>query len=172
MKTSRSYSLVCLVAVSLLSMVSSYAQEKHLLDTVKSKEGLRSNGGLGPMPYHYISSQDNIVMPAPDVAKMTRYADTPVSYAIGLPEISLPIHTIQSRSLNLPVTLTYDASGIKPGEISGIAGLGWSCLLAHKRCWNNYRTDAYRGAKTAPPFTITTSTELLSKYLWSLFLKK
>ena len=126
MKTSRSYSLVCLVAVSLLSMVSSYAQEKHLLDTVKSKEGLRSNGGLGPMPYHYISSQDNIVMPAPDVAKMTRYTDTPVSYAIGLPEISIPIHTIQSRSLSLPVTLTYDASGIKPGEISGIAGLGWS----------------------------------------------
>lgn len=126
MKSSRSYSLVCLVAVSLLSIVSSYAQEKHLPDTVKSKEGLRSNGGLGPMPYHYISSQDNIVMPAPDVAKMTRYADTPVSYAIGLPEISIPIHTIQSRSLNLPITLTYDASGIKPGEISGIAGLGWS----------------------------------------------
>lgn len=104
----------------------SLSQDKHTLDTAKIAEVLRSNGGLGSMPYHYMSSLDNIVMSAPDAARMTRYADTPVSYALGLPEISIPIHTVQSRSLCLPITLTYDASGVKPSEISGVVGLGWS----------------------------------------------
>lgn len=66
---------------------------------------------------------------SPEAAKMTRYADTPVSYAYGQAEIGIPIYTVKGRQLSLPITLGYDSSGIKPDEVSGIVGLGW-CLQA------------------------------------------
>lgn len=127
MKSRRPLSAVIFLASLFLSIPTpSFSQDKQVKDTTKTGDVPRTRGGLGSMPYHYMSSLDNIVMSAPDAAKMTRYADTPVSYALGLPEISIPIYTVQSRTLCLPITLTYDASGVKPGEISGVVGLGWS----------------------------------------------
>lgn len=127
MKSRRPLSAVIFLASLFLSIPTpSISQDKQVKDTTKTGDVPRTGGGLGSMPYHYMSSLDNIVMSAPDAAKMTRYADTPVSYALGLPEISIPIYTVQSRTLCLPITLTYDASGVKPSEISGVVGLGWS----------------------------------------------
>ena len=94
-------------------------------DTSKIPGALRS-GVLGPFQFEYISWQDNLTTASPEAAKMTRYADTPASNAFGQVDITLPIYTIQTRSLSLPIFLSYDCSGIRPDEISGVVGLGWS----------------------------------------------
>ena len=115
---------LCLLTVP--AFAQDQKEETSQKDTTKIPDPIRSGGYFGPYQFNYISAQDNILGASPEAAKATRYADTPVSYAYGLAEIGIPIYTVQSRQLSLPITLIYDSSGIKPEEISGIVGLGWS----------------------------------------------
>ena len=119
---------VSIVSFLLLLQLPVPAQDKQPLDTAKTKEKTRDVNPFNPDQYHYVSWQDNMMGASPEAAKMTKYADTPVSNAYGQAEIGIPIYTIQGRSLQLPISLSYDSSGIKPEEISGIVGLGWSLL--------------------------------------------
>lgn len=76
--------------------------------------------GKGP------SFTENIIPPSPNAAQAARYADCPVSYCLGLPDISIPIYTARGRELSLPVTLSYHAGGIRVDDVAGVAGLGWN----------------------------------------------
>ena len=117
---------ISIVSFLLLLQLPVPAQDKQQPDTVKTKEKTRDVNPFNPDQYHYVSWQDNMMGASPEAAKMTKYADTPVSNAYGQVEIGIPIFTVQGRSLQLPIALSYDSSGIKPEEISGIVGLGWS----------------------------------------------
>jgi YD repeat-containing protein len=68
-----------------------------------------------------------IVQPSPQAATIMKYGDFPVNYNTGVPEISIPLYTIKSGGLELPIILKYHASGLKPkeGDLSPIAA-GWS----------------------------------------------
>ncbi len=68
----------------------------------------------------------DVTMPAPNAASLGRYGDVPVSYFTGVPNISIPIHTVQSGPLSLPVSLSYHAGGIRVGEPVSWVGTGWS----------------------------------------------
>jgi hypothetical protein len=63
---------------------------------------------------------------APNTATLNKLSDYPVNMSTGVPDISIPIYTIKSGGLSIPVTLRYHASGIKVSELSGWAGLGWA----------------------------------------------
>lgn len=95
-------------------------------DTAKIMETLRAGGVLGPIPFEYISWQDRNMTASPEAARMTKYADIPISNSLGQADINIPIYTVKTRSLTLPIVLSYDCSGIRPDEISGVVGLGWS----------------------------------------------
>jgi hypothetical protein len=67
------------------------------------------------------------VMPAsPTAAEFLKYGEIPVGKYTGVPNISVPIYTIEARGLNLPISLTYHSSGIKVAEQAGWTGLGWT----------------------------------------------
>lgn len=68
----------------------------------------------------------DVTMPAPNAAALGKYGDIPVSYYTGVPNIGIPIHTVQQGPLSLPISLSYHASGIKVGELASWVGLGWS----------------------------------------------
>jgi hypothetical protein len=68
----------------------------------------------------------NYVQPAPDVASLGKYADYPVSYFTGVPEISIPIYQLRDGAVKLPISISYHASGLKVAEIASWVGLGWS----------------------------------------------
>lgn len=68
----------------------------------------------------------DVVMPAPNAAALGKYGDIPVSYATGVPDISIPIHVLQEGPLSLPVTLSYHAGGIRASETASWVGTGWS----------------------------------------------
>ncbi|HZY82469.1 MAG TPA: hypothetical protein VFE50_23245, partial [Cyclobacteriaceae bacterium] len=49
----------------------------------------------------------NIIPPSPTVAALTKYGEIPISYATGIPQVKIPIHTIKGRELTLPIELSY-----------------------------------------------------------------
>ncbi len=67
-----------------------------------------------------------VVPPSPNVAALGKYGDVPVSLYTGIPNISIPLYEIKDGSLDLPISLSYHAGGIKVEEIASSVGLSWS----------------------------------------------
>ena len=93
------------------------------------------------------------VGPSPQAAAMTRYADTPVSYGLGLAQVSIPLYEVKSRSLTLPVSLSYDSSGVRVDAVSGPVGLNWALVSggAITRTVIGYPDEAYNGWNDSDP---------------------
>ncbi len=68
----------------------------------------------------------NVIPPSPNAASLGQYADVPVSNYTGVPNISIPLYTVKSGEIEMPITLNYHASGIKVAQEASWVGLGWS----------------------------------------------
>lgn len=66
------------------------------------------------------------IPPSPEAQAFSKYGNTPVNLFSGTPDVSIPIYTVQGKEFSIPVTLTYDASGIKVDQTATWAGLGWN----------------------------------------------
>ena len=73
----------------------------------------------------YIAQLPKVMHPSPEAMAFMRYGEIPVSLSTGVPEISIPIYTIKANGLEIPISISYHASGIKVRDISGVVGLGW-----------------------------------------------
>lgn len=69
-----------------------------------------------------------VVPASPDAAGIEKFGNIPVSYATGVPDISIPVWTIKCGNLTWPVSLSYHAGGIRVDEVASCAGLGWSVI--------------------------------------------
>jgi len=67
-----------------------------------------------------------IIPQTPEVASLLRYSEVPVSYYNGIPNVGVPIYTLQGRELAAPISLSYHAGGHRVNEEASWAGLGWS----------------------------------------------
>ena len=67
-----------------------------------------------------------VMPPSPNAAALGQYADIPVSKYTGVPNIGIPLYTIKSGEIELPISLSYHASGIKVAQEASWVGLGWS----------------------------------------------
>ena len=63
---------------------------------------------------------------SPQAYEFTKFGDVPVSKYTGVPDISIPIYTIQTEGLEIPIRLKYHSNGIKVAEEASWVGLGWS----------------------------------------------
>src|ERR1044072_7314014 len=54
-----------------------------------------------------------VVPPSPNVASLGKYGEIPVSLYTGIPNISIPLFEIKDGSLDVPITLSYHAGGVK-----------------------------------------------------------
>src|SRR5882757_10686882 len=68
----------------------------------------------------------NVMPPSPNASSLGKYADWPVNEYTGVPNINIPLYELKGRSISVPVSLSYHASGIKVGEVAPSVGLGWS----------------------------------------------
>ena len=68
----------------------------------------------------------SVSIASPTAAALGKYGDIPVSYNTGIPNISIPIYTVEAGSLKLPIGLSYHASGLKVQEGASWVGAGWS----------------------------------------------
>jgi hypothetical protein len=77
-----------------------------------------------------IEAQDNPLaetnITPPTAAALVKYAGYPVSYHTGSPNINIPIYTVQNGPLEVPISLSYHASGLKVQELGSWVGAGWS----------------------------------------------
>ncbi|WP_036985424.1 RHS repeat protein [Prolixibacter bellariivorans] len=63
---------------------------------------------------------------SPTAASLGEYGKYPVNLQNGLIDISIPLYTIKTQELTLPISLSYHASGIKVDEEASWVGLGWA----------------------------------------------
>lgn len=63
---------------------------------------------------------------SPDAAALGKYGSIPVSPYTGVPDISIPLYTIKTGAISLPVSLSYHAGGNKVEESASSVGLGWA----------------------------------------------
>jgi len=83
--------------------------------------------GLAQINLGLNNSSDPIAIPtSPNSTALAQYGDVPVNLYNGLPQIGIPLHTLDGGSIQLPISLSYHASGIKVSQMSGNVGLGWS----------------------------------------------
>lgn len=68
----------------------------------------------------------NVTPPSPHARSLLKVEQFPVSYYTGVPDITIPIYEIKLKDISLPITLSYNASGIKVNEEAGRVGLGWT----------------------------------------------
>ena len=68
----------------------------------------------------------NLMPPSPSAAGLAKYVDFPISYNSGTPQISIPIHTLSGRGIDVPISLSYHAGGVRVDDIASTVGLGWS----------------------------------------------
>lgn len=72
------------------------------------------------------NSVNSIAPKSPDAAALFRYTETPVSLYTGVPNISIPIYTIKEGDIEVPISISYHAGGIKVTDEASSVGLGWS----------------------------------------------
>lgn len=75
---------------------------------------------------------------SPTAASLGRFDQVDMNHFNGLPVISVPLYTLKSRDLNLPLGLMYHASGVRPDIRGGWTGLNWSlsCPYSINRIMN------------------------------------
>jgi hypothetical protein len=73
-----------------------------------------------------VNSMRDVIPPSPDAAALGKYGLYPVTLSNGLVGIDIPIYTIKTNTLEMPISLSYHASGIKVDEVASCVGLGWS----------------------------------------------
>ncbi len=102
----------------------------------------------------------------PEAAAFNQYGKTEVNLYNGIPNIQVPIYVHKGRELNLPISLTYDAGGIKVEQQATNVGLAWNLnvggrvsrivngmpddydtgmggtTIPYKTIWNNHVSDA------------------------------
>lgn len=77
----------------------------------------------GPSEQSYVTK---VTPPSPNAAALGKYGDIPVSYYTGIPNIDIPLYAVQSGEIQLPISLSYHAGGVKINEEAGWTGLGWT----------------------------------------------
>jgi YD repeat-containing protein len=77
-------------------------------------------------PADKIDNLKQVIPPSPNSSSLGKYGEWPVSLYTGLPSVNIPLYTVQSGAVNLPISLSYHSAGNKVGEIASWVGLGWS----------------------------------------------
>lgn len=81
---------------------------------------------LGFCSLHGQAQMDNYIPQEPNAQAIARAIDIPVSHYTGLPNISIPLYNIEVDGLQIPISLSYHASGILANQEATSVGLGWT----------------------------------------------
>lgn len=74
----------------------------------------------------YAQELPTIIPSSPEATQFKLHGDYPVNLSTGVPNIEVPIYTIETGGFKLPIKLQYHASGIKVSQEATWVGLGWN----------------------------------------------
>jgi hypothetical protein len=63
---------------------------------------------------------------SPSASAIEKFGTYQVNEFTGIPDISIPLYTIEAGGIKVPITLSYHASGNKITDVASFVGLGWS----------------------------------------------
>ncbi|MCU0467444.1 MAG: DUF6443 domain-containing protein [Arcicella sp.] len=67
---------------------------------------------------------------SPESKLINQFQDIPVNLYLGVPIINLPIYTLsEAGGASVPLTLSYNATGMRGQEVSGWCGMNWEMNL-------------------------------------------
>ena len=66
------------------------------------------------------------IPPSPTAANLGAYGEYPVSNYTGVPSINIPLYEIDAKGFKLPISLAYQATGVRVEDEASWVGLGWS----------------------------------------------
>lgn len=66
------------------------------------------------------------IPPTPGSSGLIRSISNPVNYGTGVVGIQIPLYNIACGKLSVPISLSYQASGIKVKDVASWTGLGWN----------------------------------------------
>ncbi len=73
-----------------------------------------------------LNSQLGVNIISPSASSLGKYIDVPVDLHTGIPSIDIPIYAVREGNIQLPISLSYHASGLKVMEVASWVGIGWS----------------------------------------------
>lgn len=78
---------------------------------------------------------------SPEVAMFKRFGDIPVSLYTGVAGTTVPLYSLNVNGFSIPISLDYQASGIKLDDQATWVGLGWN-LMPEGVIYQNVRGKA------------------------------
>jgi hypothetical protein len=72
-----------------------------------------------------ISDLEKIIPKTPEASALSKFIDIAPGNYTGSTSVTVPIYTINSMGISLPISIDYHASGITVGQVSSRSGLGW-----------------------------------------------
>lgn len=83
--------------------------------------------GSQQQQYSIPKIEDIVKIPhSPEAQAFTKYGNTSVNLYTGTPDITIPIANLKGRELEIPISLSYDASGVKVEQIASWVGINWN----------------------------------------------
>lgn len=79
----------------------------------------------GNMKYYTTDHYLNMVAESPQSKGFKVFGEMPVNTSKGLPNIHIPIYTLEVDGVRIPIELKYDASGVKVEDVASVVGLKW-----------------------------------------------
>ncbi len=71
----------------------------------------------------------NIIMPkTPESQGIEKYGNTQINENTGTPNITIPLFNLKSKFIEVPISLSYNASGIRVDHEASATGLGWDLI--------------------------------------------
>ncbi|QSS96333.1 hypothetical protein [Psychroflexus sp. ALD_RP9] len=67
-----------------------------------------------------------IVAPTPEASSLMKFGEIPVNYSSGLYNLSVPVYSIGTPDLTLPIALKYHSQGVMVNETASSVGISWS----------------------------------------------
>ncbi|WP_264550624.1 DUF5977 domain-containing protein [Flavobacterium sp. N2038] len=103
-----------------------------------------------------------IVPPPPNSASLGLYGQVPLDQFTGNGIINMPLHTIKSGNIELPISLSYSSDGVKVDQYESNVGMGWALNAGGviTRQVFDYQ-DNYRG-RLQKPNTESSPSEMLA----------
>ena len=77
----------------------------------------------------YIAKVQEFPYKSPEVAAFQRYGEYSINEYTGNPNIQIPLYELKCKGVNIPLSLSYDASGIKVDQEASWVGLGWNMMV-------------------------------------------
>lgn len=70
----------------------------------------------------------NIIPKSPQAEQLTKINELTINGSRGVPEISFNLYTATVGELKIPISINYDASGIKVDDVPSAVGLKWTLI--------------------------------------------